>query len=216
MRGRHDIAVVKNTAADAVQNLRGVLTPNTIKRAVGAACTDLTVKHLNAMPHNKHGWPPTNFYQGAARGTGWDLTDTGIIIYIDNEKAPGGMRQRYHGGPIYMKDKYLTIPAAAPFYGHRATEFTNLRFVRFGTTETRALVVGRGGVGQVNFATGKERNVKGAGARAAGMVAYWLRSSVKQVGDRSVIPMDSEYRATALKAIATVVGRAQARGGRRK
>jgi hypothetical protein len=91
-----------------------------------------------------------------------------------------------------MKDKMLTIPARQEFYGHSATEFTNLRLAVF-KSGTLALVVGKKGVGRVDFATGREKNVRGAGARAQSMVAYWLKKEVTQNEDKSVIPEAQEY-----------------------
>jgi hypothetical protein len=103
-----------------------------------------------------------------------------------------------------MKDKHLTIPARPEFYGHSATEFTNLRLAVF-KSGAMALVIGAGGAGRVNFQTGRERSVSGAGVRSTGMVAFWLRSSVNQDPDPNVIPSAQRLADVALNAVFNLV-----------
>lgn len=194
------ISVGQDRATPSVLGVQRALAEARVKRAVGTACALLTKNHLNALPPNKMGWPSTGFYKGAARGTAWEPTQEGIVIKIDNENAPGAMRQRFHGGTITKKDKMLTIPARAEFYGQKATDFTNLRLVVF-HSGAKALVIGKGGVGIVDFGTGKEKSVKGAGARQAMMVAYWLRDSVTQKGNPGVIPSNSDFVSVAKEAV---------------
>lgn len=177
-----------------------------LQDAVGQACAKLTRDHLNSLGPNKRGWPSSGFYEGAARGVDWEPTATGVRVNADNEKVPGALRQRLHGGTIRMKDHLLSIPARPEFKGHSPTEFTNLRFVLFRTTGSMAYVVGEGGAGHVDFATGLERNVKGAGTRAAGVVAYWLRESVDQRPDPGVLPSDQEYVQAAVGAVHKAIG----------
>ncbi len=202
------VSIENDTATPALKALDSVLSPRSnarLQQAVGRECVLLTQRHLGALGPNKNGWPSTGFYKGAARGTDFDVTETGVVIRVDNERAPGGMRQRYHGGTISMKDKLLAIPARAEFYGHSPTEFTNLRFFMF-ASGTKTFVIGKGGVGKVNFQTGRERSVSGAGAREQAMVAYWLKESVNQRdGDPDVMPSPQEYAETAKAAIVDVV-----------
>lgn len=198
----------KDTATPRLQQLQVATSPDVVRRAVGGECVRLAQRHLIANGINKRGWPSAGFYTGAARGTSWDATPEGIKIYIDNEAKPGAMRQRYHGGTIKAKDRLLTIPAQAQFYGHSATEFTNLRFVKF-KSGAMALIVNTRGAGRVNFATGREHNVSGAGARSAGMVAYWLKEEVTQQGDPSIIPTQDEFASAAIDAVVQLVGRAK-------
>lgn len=121
---------------------------------------------------------------------------------IDNPERPGAFAFRHRcwvngTGTINMKDKLLTIPARAEFYGQKATNFTNLRFVMF-SSGAKALVIGKGGVGRVDFATGMEHSVRGAGRRTAMMVAYWLVESVTQRGEYPVIPSRKDYASTVM------------------
>lgn len=200
-----NIDITNDLATPAVQQLQAALTPDQIKRVVGGACVREVQQHLNSLPANKRGWPSTGFYKGAARGTGWDQTADGISILIDNAAAPGAMRQRFHGGEIHMKDKHLAIPAREEFSGHSPTEFTNLRLAVF-RSGAMALVIGKGGVGQVNFETGREKSVSGAGVRSEAMVAYWLVESVSQEGDPTVIPSEDRLADVALRAVFELVG----------
>ena len=193
-------------ATPVLQAFRRAVRPAEVRRAVGTACTRLTQGHLRGLGPNKRGWPSTGFYAGAAVGTAWNPTPTGVQIEIDNAARPGAMRQRYYGGTINMKDKLLTIPAAAAFYGQKATDFDNLRFAILGGH--KALVVGKGGTGKVDFATGRSRAVKGAGVRAAAMVAYWLRESVDQDPDEGVLPTAEEYAEAAIDSVVSLAVKA--------
>jgi hypothetical protein len=209
MPNEFDIEVISDTATPALDSLQVKLSPNSIKRAVGRDCTLLVQDHLRSLGPNKRGWPSTGFYAGAAKGTSWDMVPEGIVIRVDNDNAPGAMRQRFHGGPIDAKDKLLTIPARAEFYGHRATEFDNLKFMMF-RSGAKALVIREGGTGLVNFGTGRSRNVKGAGVRSAGMVAFWLVEHVDQDADPDVIPSEEALADTAIAAVIDLV---ESKGG---
>lgn len=203
--------VVKDTATPALARLRRSLSASQIKRAIGTAVVKLVREHVLQNPPNKRGFPSTGFWKSTAKGVYWDETDDGLVVGVDNEKAPGAVKLLYYGGDVRMKDKMLTIPAAAPFYGHKATEFTNLRFAMFrGVRGTlKALVVGKGGVGSVDFSTGRERSVKGAGVRSQGMVAYWLKEEVSVGAHPEFIPDRETMAQAAIAAVRQLVeGRA--------
>jgi hypothetical protein len=195
------IPMSRHDAPEELEKLRASLSRARVDRVVGTSITRLVQGHLNHLPPNKNGWPSTGFYRGAARGTGWDSSPNGVVIYIDNEAAPGAMRQRYNGGTIKAKDKLLTIPARAEFYGHRAGEFDNLKFVRF-KSGVAALVVSKGGTGRVNFQTGRQRSISGVGVRSEAVVAYWLKDSVDQDADPDVLPTDQQMADTAVGSVA--------------
>lgn len=198
------IDVMLDEATPAILQSLAVTSPRNIKRAVGTACVRAVQMHLRALGPNKQGWPTTGFYDGAARGTAWDESPEGIVLTIDNAARPGAMRQRYYGGSIDAKDKLLAIPARAEFYGHSPTEFTNLQFVPF-PSGAMAFVIGKGGVGKVNFQTGREQNVKGAGVRSEAMVAFWLTDHVDQAADPDVLPSMEVLTETALNAVVELV-----------
>jgi hypothetical protein len=200
-----EISVVKDTARPALAELERKLNPDVIKRTVGVAVTRLVQNHLDNLGPNAQGWPSTGFYAKAARGTSWDKTEDGIVMHVENEDAPGAIAHLFHGGPIRMKDKMLTIPAMAAAYGHRATEFTNLRLAILGGKP--ALVIGKGGIGSVNFETGRERSVKGAGARAESMVMYWLKEEVTTEAHPEILPTGPELTQAAIGAVAELIAR---------
>jgi hypothetical protein len=196
------VTVLKDNATPAMAELSKFATASSVRARMMTACIDLTKEHVAALGPNKQGWPTTNFYKTVAEeGTDGLLTSDGFVVRVDHPNKPGSMRQRFYGGTIRMKDKMLTIPARAEFYGRTATEFTNLRLAVFGSG-TLALVVGKGGVGRVNFATGQEKSVRGAGKRAESMVAYWLKESVDQDPDAGVIPDEQTYADTCVENLA--------------
>lgn len=207
------VSLVEDNATPAVKRMEDSVTFARICRVVGTACTLLTKNHLNALPANKYGYPTTGFYKKAARGTTWDYSPDGVTISVATDFAPGAMNQRYFGGTINMKDKLLTIPACAQAYGHRAGEFTNLRYVRFGIGGPQALVVRPEGTDRYDFEKNKEIAVKGLGPRAVKraknrgqlIVMYWLRESVDQDGDPNVMPQPQTYITVAKSAIIQMV-----------
>ena len=182
-----------------------------ILQDLAAVCVRLTQQHVLHNGTIKQNWPTTGFYKAvAAEGVDWELIDDGAFkVMIDHPTKSGAMKQRYYGGRIDAKDHLLTIPARAEFYGHAATEFTNLRFGIFKTTGTKFLYIGQGGVGKVDFETGREQmRVKGAGPRQAMMVAYWLKESVFQEGDPGVIPAEEDYISAVMDRLAHRVNKA--------
>ena len=190
------ISVVRDTASPGVAKLVQALASNALRRHVGQASTVFTQAHLRSLLGNKQGWPSQNFYDKAARGTYYETTEDGVRISVDNEDAPGAMKHQYNHGvagktTITSTGKLLTIPARAEFYGHRAGEFANLRFVMF-RSGAKALVIGTGGAERVNFSTGTSSQ-KGIGARSAMMVAYWLKDSVVQDAKPEVLPTKDQY-----------------------
>ncbi len=190
------IILVKDEATPALRELAGLATaPSTIRR-MASACTTLTKNHLIAQEPNKMGWPTTGFYVAIAKNASWYAVPRGFVINLSHPTKPGAMQQRYYGGPIVKKDKLLTIPARAEFYGQKATDFTGLRFVMFGRGGPKALVIGGAGTYRLDVASGTERRVKGAGKKMAGRVAFWLRDRVFQEGDTDIIPNDKTYTDT--------------------
>jgi len=195
------ITITNDTATPFLHSLTDGSDDAAKKRSVGLAITQLTQDWVRNLGTNKRGWPTTNFYAKAASNAAFVETADGVMMSIDHPDKPGAMRQRYHGGTINMKDKLLTIPARAEAYGRTATSFDNLRFVRF-NSGAMALVIGQGGTGLVNFSTGRSRSVRGAGVRAAGLVMFWLKESVDQQPDETVLPPDEAYVEAAQEALA--------------
>lgn len=194
------MTVVYDGATPLLRDLQRISEDPEVRAGALAACINLTRSYLLTMPPNSRGWPSLGFWKGAADGTTGELSKDGFHVLIDNEDAPGAMKFKYYchvygSGTIEMKDKLLTIPARQEFYGHRAGEFDNLRFVKF-ASGAKALVIGKGGTSIVDFGTGQGKAVRGAGARTAAMVAYWLVESVTQRQEQRPVPTNEDYLET--------------------
>jgi hypothetical protein len=138
---------------------------------------------------NALGGTRTHFYADAAAGTHSELVPEGALISINQV----GIRQRVLGGTITpVNSKYLTIPARAEAYGHRAAEFGDL-----------VVVFGRGGVPialarawQSPIRIGRPRRDGtrriGHSDEAGGEILFWLVDSVTQQPDPSLLPSDQE------------------------
>lgn len=207
-----EIKVLKDTASEAVEGLAVIAAHPEVRREMAGRCVELTANHIRGLGTNKQGWPSTGFYRAVAGNVKSDQDSDGFSLTMDHPEKPGAMRQRYYGGTITMKDKLLTIPARQEFYGRKATDFTDLRFVVF-ASGSKALVVGSQGVGLVNFGTGRSVTPRGAGRQARGMVAFWLVESVTQAGDVNVIPTSEQYLNQCENVLASAVAQL-AQGGK--
>jgi hypothetical protein len=209
------VTITSDTASPTLRKLSAIFVQGSpalridLMQDLGRTCVGLSQRHVLANGTNKQNWPTTGFYKLVAQdGIDYELaSDVEFVVRIDHPTKSGAMRQRYYGGDIHAKDKLLTIPAREEFYGHSPTEFTNLRFVQF-ASGAKAFVIGKGGVGKVDFETGTEHRVHGAGARAQCMVAYWLRDSVHQEPDNAVIPSAQDYSDAVMLRLAHHVDRA--------
>jgi hypothetical protein len=159
-----------------------------VNSAIGRAVVKLMQDHFSTLPPNKRHFPGTGFWKPAAQATQFEALPGGVRISVNQT----GVRQRFLGGPIEaVKAGYLTIPAVAEAYGHRATEFTNLKL--FGG---RSSSTGRGGPVGLKLATGASK----ANSTESDGVFYWLVQSVWQEPNPKILPTDIEMSATALPA----------------
>lgn len=183
---------------------RNELTPGLLHPHIARAEERLFKDHIGKLPKNKLG-KSTGFWAAAVRGTHAEATPDGCLVSINKQ----GFRQRYAGGEIkpLSPDGWLTIPARSEFYGARAREFTNLRFILF-RTGTAALVINDGGSEKI---TGLKSTRKAGGKKSAGMIAFWLVKSVFQKPDPGVIPPVSDIIATARDAVKNALERARRR-----
>jgi hypothetical protein len=86
---------------------------------------------------------------------------------------------------------YLTIPAQAFTYGHRAREYPDLHFIPFASgAKCLAKTV-------IDPETGKKKDVP----------YFWLLPSVTVPGDESVLPTDEEFGAMAEREAEAFIGR---------
>jgi hypothetical protein len=185
-----------DTAGPAAKRVGAVLAPARLNRVIGESASREVRVHfrgLNSSRANQLGGRRTNFYTGAARGTNFKVvSDTEVVVSI----VKLGIAQRYFGGTIKPRagKKYLTIPARAEAHGKRASDFQNLVFVKF-KSGAAALVQSHGQRGE-------------SGAHDLGAVMYWLKESVTQAPDPTVLPSDEVLGAAVQKDVNSVVNRA--------
>jgi hypothetical protein len=184
---------IRRTAGDpdAAKRLAAAMRPEVLHRAVAASSLELFRGHLiqlNTERPNQLGGKRTSFYADAARNTHAAVLPDGVLLSILKE----GIRQRWLGGTIKAKPgSWLTIPARAEAYGRRARSFNDLRFVLLTGDESGGAALVRNETttlkrkkdrktGKVSYVAGEERG---------GEVMYWLRKSVTQRPDPTVIPL---------------------------
>lgn len=191
--------VIKDSVSALMRARGAALQPASLHPHIARACERLFRDHIGALPPNRMG-RSTGFWADAARATHAEPTDNGCVVSVNKL----GFRQRYFGGEIHpVSAQYLTIPARTEFYGARAREFTNLRFVQF-RSGAAALVVQTGGAEKI---TGLASTRAAGGKQSAGMVAFWLVRSVRQQPDPGVLPDDAKIAETALRAAAEALDR---------
>ena len=202
---------VSDAATPAINALADALDERALAASVGDAEVALFQNHLRGNGTNKNGWPSTAFWSRAAQTVDWTAADTGLAINI----RQAGVQQRYAGGDIHPTGghQYLTIPARAEAYGHRAGEFSNLR-VAYGRNGAFALV--EANATQSSAGRSKKSPGHGAGPHAdtvGGGVYFWLVKSVSQAPDPSVLPADEDIAAVARDTINGLMARVSKNGG---
>ncbi len=190
---------IKDDATPAIRRKIAQLTPQRLNEAVGNAEVVLFQNHFLSLPHNKKGWPTTNFYGRAARATNWQPHIEGTLIQVSQI----GIRQRFKGGPITPDTKgALTIPISPVSYGHVAADFQGLFLLK--TSKGAYLVQ----AGQRLTASGQFRKQdKSAGGnvkrrvQAALNFLFKLCAGVEQDPDPNVLPTREQILNTATQAI---------------
>jgi hypothetical protein len=188
------LAVVKDTATPAVRALGNALDDKNVLPVFGRSVTNSVRDHfddLEADRPNKLGGHRTHYYSGARKGTRFIYEGDHVTVSI----AQVGIRFRYFGGTIRAGQnpssvggkptKYLTIPATAEAYGHRAADFDDLE-----------LLWGRGGpygLGRVERKTVAIADSFGA-KTVSTEVLFWLVKTVEGAPDKTMLPDDSEIR----------------------
>ncbi len=189
------------------------LEPAALQALAGRAARTVYQRHLAALDQdrpNALGGRRTNFYGRAARQVSWSAVEGGVLISIPWR----GLAQRYFGGtitPIPPK-KYLTIPAAAEAHGKTVADFDRnaLQFLYgrdgpYAIAERPATLIGFGrrrGDGT--------RSVRAIGE--AGRVLFWLKESVTQEGDTTVLPDPDKVASAISTTISDHVERTWRRG----
>lgn len=195
---------IKDNATPAVKRVLEAASGPNINAVAGRAGVNRIQQHLfalNGSRPNKLGGKRTNFWAQCARSTSFVLVPEGALASINQI----GFRQRLEGGVISARNaKFLTIPAIAEAYGKRAGEFHNLRFAIVGGKPALIEAEHSG----VSFRTG----TRGAGKVKAtlnlgGKVYFWLKRSVRQNADPSVMPTNDEMGAAVVTALESYVKR---------
>lgn len=207
---------VRDTISPELTALGADLGNAPIRHAMGNALARLIRNHLAELDRdrpNALGGKRTNFYGAAADATTSQLEGSGgFTVSISRI----GIRQRLLGGKIESPaGKLLTIPARAEAHGKRAADFPNLK-VLWGKAGPIALVVSEA----VIKATGRKLK---DGTRShlkvdekygrRGEVMFWLRRSVTQQPDPTVLPKTEAMDAVVLDAarahVAGIIRRAR-------
>lgn len=174
-----------------------------LRKVMARAINNRLIEHmdkLEAERPNALGGTRTHFY-GQVRDS---LASTEPSVGSDGDVTISinqvGFAQRYFGGTITPTQgrKYLTIPARAEAYGRRASDFNDLHFVKTAAggmlvqNEQQAIKIGR---------PRKDGSRKlTPGAESGGGVMFWLKTSVTQQPDPSVLPPDEAILAAATEA----------------
>ncbi len=214
---------VTDRATPVVFALGQSVNPARLRPIVGRAVVNRLRSHLFDLDRsrpNALGGARTHFYADAARGTHFDVLPDGVMISINQV----GIRQRILGGTITPKTaKFLTIPARAEAHGKRASEFNDLIVLRRGDHRygepyalARAVRTTLRVTGAATAAVLGARRLS-QGAQEGGEIMFWLKKSVTQAPDPSVVPTQFELAAAAFSAINAdrdrLVAQARARSG---
>lgn len=201
---------LRDTAQPALARVRGALQPAQLNPVVGRAARNVYRGHLFRLDRerpNAMGGKRTHFYAQAARGTSFTAEPDGVTVSI----ASIGIAQRFFGGVIRpQKAKWLTIPAVPEAHGKTASQFdlelvwnADRKPVALATKNTLAVQITQNAQGKiVKKHTG-----------SLGRIMFWLRKSVTQEPDPSVLPRIDEVAGAAITAINDTVDRAIARKG---
>jgi hypothetical protein len=182
----YDISITDH-ATPAIRRVMELGQTRQLNQVLGRAAVNLLRQHffnLDKERPNQLGGQRTHFWAAAARSTTFTEEPDGVTVSIDKV----GVQQRWRGGEIHaVKSTYLTIPARAEYHGKHAREFDNLVFV----------ILKRGGPALVEAEANVLRKGKRKGQTVlkpkeltGGAVAYWLRRSVYQNADPSVLPTE--------------------------
>ena len=183
------------------------LSPMQLNRVVGAAGRSAVYDHLtvkNLATHNAFGATKSNYYGHAAQSTSFYADEDSALITIHQV----GMGLHYYGGTVHpganiseasgKPTKYLTIPACAEAYGHRAADFGDSLELAWGKNGPYALVVKKNTTPSSRLAS-KQYNkglaVKAERAQVFGgqLIMYWLVKEATISPDPSVIPTEEEF-----------------------
>lgn len=142
-----------------------------VRKVAAHAAARCTQDHFTKLSGERHrSGVPFNFYADAARKTTGRVSGNAVIVSVDKI----GIGQRYFGGTIKPTGgkKYLAIPSDAVMPGQTPKDFgSQLFFFRKGS-------------GTAGLALKGEPKLR---------VMFWLKKSVTQDSDDSVLPTPQDY-----------------------
>lgn len=173
--------------------LRTQLTDKTeLHKSIGSYAEILTRQHLTTLAGTRHdtanrlGASPSGHLARAAESVTSKGTDDAAIVTVTSP----GISRAFGDLTITAKSgKWLTIPATAEAYNRRARTFNDLRVAFFG----------RGRMALVKAEQSSLSDRKESGGRSE--VYYWLKKSVTQKQDRTLLPPDDDYTTAAVQGI---------------
>lgn len=130
-----------------------------------------------------------------ARSTFWNRMLSGLRAQANDQAAmivmPREVAQRFFGGTIRAKkSRFLAIPARREAYGKSPRQFDDLQFI---VTDNGPMLVQRAASLIKAVRRKGEVKIKQVGEQGGG-VFFWLRRSVRQRPDRSLLPSDAEIK----------------------
>jgi len=180
-----------NSPLPVLGPLDAALRSGQLYEEIGRNTVKLIRDNFYSLPPNERGFPTTHFWHRAAEATQYEAGQDAVRISVNQI----GVRQRLLGGDIDpVRAKFLTIPAIAETYGHRAADFGNLKIVRgpfqmyTGRLVSLALV-------PADWTRDKSTLFSSAG------VYFWLVGHVSQDPNPDVLPSDDEILDAALSAV---------------
>jgi len=180
-----------NSPLPVLGPLDAALRSGQLYEEIGRNTVKLIRDNFYSLPPNERGFPTTHFWHRAAEATQYEAGQDAVRISVNQI----GVRQRLLGGDIDpVRAKFLTIPAIAETYGHRAADFGNLKIVRgpfqmyTGRLVSLALV-------PADWARDKSTLFSSAG------VYFWLVRHVSQDPNPDVLPSDDDILDAALSAV---------------
>lgn len=183
------VTITGTEAVDrAVQALRNALADRRpLHAAMAGTAAEFTRRYLRGL--NRHrtaqrlGAAPTNHYEAAAGAVTADATQEEAIIRIPRRTGLGRAFREITLRPTGGR-KWLTIPATGETYGRTAGEFGQ------GTLDFAIIYTHRGPTPVLVWAAD-------GGSHKKRDVAFWLRRSVTQKQDRSLLPSNDAFQTIA-------------------
>jgi hypothetical protein len=182
---------ITNSPLPVLGPLDSALRSGQLYEEIGRDTVKLIRDNFYSLPSNERGFPTTHFWQRAAEATRYEASKDEVRISVNQV----GVRQRLLGGDIDpVRAKFLTIPAIAETYGHRAADFSNLKIARgpfqmyTGRLVSLALV-------PADWKPDESSPYSSKG------VYFWLVRHVSQDPNLDVLPPDDEILDTALSAV---------------